>query len=63
MQENASVEQKEDASASIDQTPEEGIAHRLKEHERRLDELEKTVAALLDAKTPTIKRKLRTRQQ
>jgi len=52
VQENASVEQKEDASATIDQTPEEGIAHRLKEHERRLDELEKTVAALLDAKTP-----------
>ncbi|MES2252270.1 MAG: hypothetical protein V4482_01110 [Pseudomonadota bacterium] len=52
VQENASIEQKEDISANIDQTPEEAIAHRLKEHERRLDELEKTVAALLDAKNP-----------
>ncbi len=50
VQENASAEQKGDAASNPEQTHEEAMVQRLKEHERRIDELEKTVSSLLGNK-------------
>ncbi len=50
VQENASIEQKCDSASSPEQTHEEAMVQRLKEHERRIDELEKMVTILLGNK-------------
>lgn len=51
VQEHASMEKKCDTAANTEQTHEEAMVQRLKEHERRIDELEKTVAALVGNKS------------
>jgi TolA-binding protein len=46
VQEHASGEQKSDPHANIEQTHEEALTQRIKEHERRIEELERLVASL-----------------
>ncbi|MES2607914.1 MAG: hypothetical protein V4544_04210 [Pseudomonadota bacterium] len=46
VQENASADTKGDTAGNVEQTHEEAMVQRLKEHERRIDELEKIVATL-----------------
>ena len=47
VQENASADTKGDTAGNVEQTHEEAMLQRLKEHERRIDELEKIVATLI----------------
>lgn len=51
VQENAAAEQKSNATNNTEQTHEEAMVQRLKEHERRIDELEKIVTTLLGNKS------------